>query len=256
MVIISHKHKFIYIKTRKTASTSIQVLLEKYCGKDDVITPILEPTTKEGFQYNKRARNYKGILCILKIIKYRIKIFLLTFKFKTFLTNFRSNVFNFSLKKFNKKKIREFFGRFTSHMSARQVKLKLGNTLWNEYFKFTFERNPWDKLISWYHHRNPGLSFKEWLIKAEISLREHPINYPLYFINGKIAVNFIGKYEKLKDDLSYIFKKLKLPMENLPKEKTNYRKIKDNYKSYYDDKTKKLVYKIYQKEIKLFNYKF
>ena len=37
-MIISHKHKFIFFKTRKTAGSSIQVELAKYCTYDDIIT--------------------------------------------------------------------------------------------------------------------------------------------------------------------------------------------------------------------------
>ena len=36
-MIISHKHKFIFFKTRKTASSSIEIALSKYCGPDDIL---------------------------------------------------------------------------------------------------------------------------------------------------------------------------------------------------------------------------
>ena len=53
-MIISHKYRFIFVKTLKTAGTSIEVFLSRYCGSDDVVTPILphvEPHV---------ARNHEG----------------------------------------------------------------------------------------------------------------------------------------------------------------------------------------------------
>lgn len=40
MSIICHEHQFIFIKTRKTGSTSVQVALSKLCGVGDTVTPI------------------------------------------------------------------------------------------------------------------------------------------------------------------------------------------------------------------------
>lgn len=38
-MIISHSHRFIFIRTRKTASTSTELALASVCGPDDIITP-------------------------------------------------------------------------------------------------------------------------------------------------------------------------------------------------------------------------
>ncbi len=39
-MIASHAHRFVFLKTRKTAGTSIEIALSKVCGPDDVITLI------------------------------------------------------------------------------------------------------------------------------------------------------------------------------------------------------------------------
>jgi len=39
-MIISHAHRFVFIKTRKTAGTSLEIARSRYCGARDVITAI------------------------------------------------------------------------------------------------------------------------------------------------------------------------------------------------------------------------
>lgn len=54
-MIISHQHRFIFIKTRKTAGTSIEVYLSALCADSDVLTPIVpveaghQPRNHAGF---------------------------------------------------------------------------------------------------------------------------------------------------------------------------------------------------------------
>jgi hypothetical protein len=39
-MILSHSHKFIVFKTRKTGGTSLEIALSKYVSAKDVVTPI------------------------------------------------------------------------------------------------------------------------------------------------------------------------------------------------------------------------
>ena len=41
-MIVSHKHRFIFLKTKKTAGTSIELALSALCDGDDIITPLAQ----------------------------------------------------------------------------------------------------------------------------------------------------------------------------------------------------------------------
>lgn len=57
-MIISHKHKFIYLKSTKTASTSVEIALAEYVGENDIVTPISDEGLEKG--YIHPVRNNDG----------------------------------------------------------------------------------------------------------------------------------------------------------------------------------------------------
>ena len=58
-MIVSHGRRFIFIKTSKTAGTSVEMQLSKFCGPDDIVTPGMESKDPKYAQYadSRRPRN-------------------------------------------------------------------------------------------------------------------------------------------------------------------------------------------------------
>ncbi len=121
-MILSHKHKFIFIKTAKTAGTSIEVFLSRHCDPKDIVTPIAPPV--EGHQ----PRNYEGFINpIPEILERPGKFF----------SALRHTIISRD--------------KFYNHMPASEVRSRVPADVWSSYFKFCVERNPWDKVLSHYH---------------------------------------------------------------------------------------------------------
>ena len=132
-----------------------------------------------------------------------------------------------------------------------------GDHKWDEYFSFCFVRNPWDRMVSWFsylqRHKNPPKNFKKWLKEYNFKGNEIQTNYFMTDKN-KILVDFVGKFENLKNDFDKVLEKIglsndkKLTIENTSKHKP--------YVEYYDDESKNIIKSRCFKEIEMFNYRF
>jgi hypothetical protein len=137
-----------------------------------------------------------------------------------------------------------------------------------EYFCFTFVRNPWDLLVSkyfyfrrWYKRgasaENPlrrSVSFKEMITRMDDS-RMYPRHRLKFnqtdFINSNI--NYIGRFENLEVD----FKKICVALDLNPPKLEHINTTKHApYWEYYDEETREIVATKYKKDIETFGYKF
>ncbi len=229
LMIISHRYKFIFIKTAKTAGTSIEVFLSNCCGENDVVTPIwphVEP---------HRARNYKGLWNPLpEIINNKGHGIIRTTR---------------DLLKRN---------RFYNHIPALLARERMPTNIWTSYFKFCVERNPWDKTLSHYHmvnHRAGGrISFDDYIAKGNFCF-----NFPLYTDSyGNVLVDKVIKYESLMDELGVVFQELGIPFEGSlgVRAKSEYRKDRRPYQDIFSDKQRQIIEKAFAKEIEMHGYVF
>lgn len=60
-MIASRSHNFIFIKTRKTGSTSLEIVLSSWCTGRDICTPISPEDEVVRRQYGGEARNHLGM---------------------------------------------------------------------------------------------------------------------------------------------------------------------------------------------------
>jgi hypothetical protein len=185
-VIVSHEHKFVFIKTHKTASTSIEVLLSPIAGDDAVVTPVIPP------EPGHMDRNWRGLFNPVPELLSLPGADTISGR----RTEARSTWRNLVERR-----------RYVNHMSARTVRARLGRRRWDGYFTFCFERNPWEKVASRYRWAQNeesdadggGSGFETWVKRGgAIS------DWPLYTINGGVAVDFVGRYERLAEDLAMV----------------------------------------------------
>ena len=232
-MILSHKYKFIFIKTRKTAGSSIQIYLSRLCGEDDIVSPIDKP------EQEYRPRNFRGLFNPLPELAE-----------KSTARQYMRTLWRFATLK-----------KFQSHIKAREVRDRIPREIWDSYYKFTVDRNPWDKVLSHYHfvrqryaRYDNNISFEEYLKVAEL-----PYNYTKYTDrDGKLMVDRVIRYERLNEELAEVFGMLGVPFSGSlgATEKSHYRTDRRPYREVYTPSWKAAVETLFRPEIDLLGYDF
>lgn len=148
---------------------------------------------------------------------------------------------------------------YYEHMPATRVRELIGEDVWNRYHKFCFERNPWDKVVSYYNWKRYGqsrdiLDFKTWVMEKSHRL---PMDARLYFDGESCLMDTVADYSDFLNQFSDLCSNLSIPYDGkMPREKTNITAKKVDYRDFYDNETRAKVAEIFQREISLKGYQF
>lgn len=152
------------------------------------------------------------------------------------------------------------------HLLATQIRQEVGEEIFNNYFKFTIVRNPWDKAISqfFYMAQRPDLReyigmeendpFKKYLELTEKKLHVQWEKQYKFFQddNDDTIVDYIGRLETMQKDAATIFERLGINAEIPHVNATRHK----HYSEYYDDESRETVREMYKDDIRLLNYSF
>ena len=172
-----------------------------------------------------------------------------------------------------------------SHLSAAEY-VQCGYVPQQEFsdlYKFSFVRNPWARLVSEYRYRNflSHKSFKDFVINKlpvpgwDDKYRHiMPQTQMLYDNNGKLLVDFVGKFEHLAKDFEKVCQHLGFDDSSLSHVNSSDKKSRElrrkfrnfihrnkesnlrRYVDFYDTQTREFVGELYRKDIDNFGYEF
>jgi hypothetical protein len=258
-MIISHKHKFIFMHTQKAAGSTITALCNPHLGPHDIQNGIWIDTLRNGGRLNRKA---VGILVtrapLMAAWVVRNKIRNKKLKANPWLASI-----DWAIKQYYAQRCG---WPATPHPTAEQVR-DYDKYAWQEYFKFSVVRNPWDHAVSYYHwnlymKNTNNVSFKEFLYRLNDWDRPDPeqirpprkTTWPIYTIDNKIAVDHVIRFENLDAELTQLSQTLGIPLQKRIKTKSHHRDPKKSIADYYDIESLHLIENIYRKEIECFGY--
>lgn len=229
-MIVSHKHRFIFLKPHKTAGTSVELILASHCGEKDVITPfIFDPDPDIRKKYGApEPMNYN---CPIPLLDWRPALI------KQWIRERKKPVIKFS-----------------EHLNAAQIKQMVGDETWNNYRKISMVRNPWDQAVSNYnwtvYRKYTKGTFEEYIYNKHRSI------WPFLSIDGEYDMDYVIRFENLNEDLRECLTMLGLSTEFImPQAKTGIRKD-NNFRGYYTDQSIRYVHEQNKKLIDRFGYTF
>ena len=142
-------------------------------------------------------------------------------------------------------------GKNVKHLNIEEV-LAIDPEKYNDYYKFTVARNPYDRTMSYFfwHRGNKKKGFVREEFKDFVKkLNEFQVSYITDSITGEILVDKIVKYEQMSSGLNSIQCLKKFNFSNLP-----YLNVSQNKGSFYDKELKELVYQKFKRDFEVLGY--
>lgn len=136
----------------------------------------------------------------------------------------------------------------TEYLSARGLDI-------NDYFTFTFTRNPWSRAVSTYFYADK-IKETEWgkeRISKTFSEYTAEMTWPIcsFYINP--GVDFVGKVENIQEDFDIVCDRIGMNRVKVPHMNgTNHK----HYTEYYDDQSRDHISQSCKEDIEKFNYEF
>ena len=226
-MILSHTHKYLFIKSTKTAGTSIEAALSHHCGGNDVVTPL------GNYEFN-RDESGAWVHKSMNEGAYQQHDDALTIK-NSLPADLWNSYFKFSIARNPwERTLSRFFWNHRSDPALKPSK-------------------------RFYHHL--GIPFDELGPARKAFARflreeEWDTNDRFYIIDGELCVDYVIRYEHLADYLKEVCRRVGLPELTLPHLKSGMRSRKHHYSEYYDAETRALVAEKHQNDIRHFGYRF
>jgi hypothetical protein len=224
-MIISHTHQFIFIKSAKTAGTSIEAALSNHCSENDIVTPLYdyEFNRDENGQWIHHSMNYDDFHQHDSAISIRNKIG----------KDAWDSYYKFSIAR---------------NPWDRVVSL----------FNWKARNDPSLRPRKRFYHRI-GVPFNELretkALFSEFVNGDWMTNDRFYVIDDELCVDFIIRYENLSGDFSEVCSRIGLDNIDLPHLKSGFRKGY-HYSAYYNEQSKSVVADRHSNDIRLFGYRF
>jgi hypothetical protein len=225
-MIISHSRRFIFIKSAKTAGTSLEAALSNYCGGSDVVTPLgdYEFNRDEAGRWVHRSMNAEGFEQHDWGVTIRDKVGLAVW----------TSYFKFSIARNPWDRVVSLFN--WKARNDRSLKPKTG-------------------LLGKIGLPVDGLGEVRRRF-AEFVLGDWETNDRFYIIDDELCVDLVIRYESLADDTLGICRRIGVPPIELPRLKSGFRPGQYHYSQYYDETTKAIVAERHQNDLRLFGYRF